>query len=133
MRLRDWQSRLDATIAAHRAMPFAWGAHDCALFAADCVQAVTGTDPAADLRGKYRTEAGAARHIKRLGGMEAIADARLGARVPVLMAQVGDVALIGADAPHFAVCAGQHWLAAALDGGLAVLPLRDARICWRVA
>lgn len=113
-------------------MAFQWGRHDCALFAADCVQAITGIDPASELRG-YTTEAGAAKCIRRAGGMEALADARLGARVPVLMAQVGDVALLEQESPLFAVCVGQHWLAAGLAGGLVALPLSAALIVWRVA
>ena len=134
MRLRDWQSRLDAAIREARARPFEWGRHDCALFAAGCVAALTGADPASDLRGRYTTETGAARVIKRLGGLEGIGDARLGPRVPVLCAQVGDVGLIEQDGRDMAaVCAGQHWLAAALEGGLAVLPLAAARVVWRVA
>lgn len=134
MRLRDWQSRLDATVAEHRRMPFEWGRHDCALFAADCVLSITGRDPADDLRGRYMTEAGAARIIKRAGGLESLGDARLGSRCMLLTAQVGDVGLLVQDGREmFAVCAGQHWLAAARDGGLAVLPLTAARLAWRVA
>lgn len=55
MRLHDWPERLSETIAAARGTPFAYGAHDCCLFAADCIQAVTGVDVAADWRGRYDT------------------------------------------------------------------------------
>jgi len=79
-RVRDWQSRLQACRAERCERPFAWGALDCALWGADCVHAVTGTDPAADLRGTYSDAAGAARVVARLGGLRAIGDARLGER-----------------------------------------------------
>lgn len=43
--------------------PFRVGVHDCALFIADWLWLVTGTDPAAALRGRYRTpEEAAALH-----------------------------------------------------------------------
>ena len=57
MRLHDWPERLSAAIAAAAGTPFDYGQHDCCLFAADCVLAVTGVDLAADWRGRYGTEA----------------------------------------------------------------------------
>ena len=65
-RLPDWRARLGAHIAAHRTRPFAYGAHDCATFAAGAVQAVTGSDPAAGLTG-YTTRAGGLRRLRRNG------------------------------------------------------------------
>lgn len=52
--------------------PFVWGRADCSLFMADWVRACRGIDPAAPLRGRYRTARGAARHVRRHGGMEAM-------------------------------------------------------------
>ncbi|PHY13252.1 hypothetical protein CSW58_07010 [Caulobacter sp. B11] len=49
--------------------PMAWGVNDCMLFAADWLWSVAGQDPAAAWRGRYRTEAGAARIVRKLGGM----------------------------------------------------------------
>lgn len=48
--------------------PFRWGSCDCALWAADWVRACRAVDPAAPLRGRYRTALGAGRHIRRRGG-----------------------------------------------------------------
>jgi len=42
--------------------------NDCAMWVADWVLKVTGVDPAADLRGTYTNEVGAARQIIRWGG-----------------------------------------------------------------
>ena len=56
MRLPDWQARLSAELAASQARAFDYGAHDCCIFAADCILAVTGRDVAADWRGRYATE-----------------------------------------------------------------------------
>jgi hypothetical protein len=114
------------------AEPFAWGGHDCCLFASDAVQALTGHDPAADLRG-YRTEREALRIIQAQGGLRAIAQARAGAEVPVLAAQVGDVGLLPLDGRDtLAVCGGAHWLAPGALG-LAALPLDAAVAAWRAA
>lgn len=51
----------------HANTPYVFGEHDCILFAANCVEAMTGVDLAADIRGRYKTEIGAARIIKNEG------------------------------------------------------------------
>lgn len=96
MRLENWPSLLADFLADEK--PFEWGARDCSLFAADAVFRITGSDPAKSLRGKYKTEKGAARILKRRGGLEKVA-AKLAAdsgmeEIPPLMAQRGDVVLI---------------------------------------
>jgi hypothetical protein len=73
---------------------FAWGRHDCFLWAADAVHALTGRDPAADLRGTYSTARGALRRLRALGGMQALAAQRFGPQVPVAQAQAGAVVLL---------------------------------------
>ena len=65
MRKEDWPERLMALIAERRSRPFAWGEQDCALFACDAVAAMTGADPAAWFRGRYRTRRGAYALLKR--------------------------------------------------------------------
>lgn len=86
--------RLHALLAQRQAQPFAWGVRDCALFAADAVQAVTGEDPAADLRGTYRTCAQAVRMLRRAGGLRGMAERRLGPAVAPQHARTGDVVLL---------------------------------------
>jgi hypothetical protein len=58
-RLELWPSRLDAVIQAAATRPFAWGEHDCCTFAADCVEAVTGTRVWPADFGTYTTSMGA--------------------------------------------------------------------------
>lgn len=67
MRLPVWRSRLTAYCAAHARTPFAEGAHDCAQFAAGAVEAMTGTDPMGEYRGRYTTIAGGMRVLKKAG------------------------------------------------------------------
>ncbi|USJ24733.1 DUF6950 family protein [Ensifer adhaerens] len=66
-RFDDWYPRLVDYVSRVRSLPFEYGQHDCALFAAGAVKAMTGKDPAAKLRGKYSTLAGGLKKLRRLG------------------------------------------------------------------
>lgn len=63
----DWILRLMAWLESCHATPFAYGRHDCALFAAGAVEAMTGHDFAAPFRGRYATLAGGLRVLRRAG------------------------------------------------------------------
>lgn len=130
-RIHSWGSALAAVVAERMRTPFVWGTHDCALWAADCVYAVTGEDPATDLRGTYSTAFEAVDVLQRLGGLEAIASARIGPQVNPKLAQVGDIAMCqveGRDA--LAVVMGSHLLAPG-ESGLVPVPMSEARKVWR--
>ena len=132
LRLRTWQSELDALLSARLNAAFEWGVHDCCLFAADAVQAMTGQDLAQGLRGSYSTEAEAEGVLANLGGVAALVTARLGEPVLPTMARPGDVGLVEiAGRQSLAVCIGQHWQAPGPDG-LRVLPRRVVLQAWRV-
>jgi len=73
---------------------FAWGRYDCFLWAADAVQALTGADPAADLRGTYSTPWGAIKALRRLGGLQALAASRFGPPVDPATALPGAVVML---------------------------------------
>ena len=64
---KDWRARLAASVEAQRRLPFEPGKHDCALFAANCIQAMTDVDLAEGYRGKYSTVAGAVRALRKAG------------------------------------------------------------------
>lgn len=131
-RLRDWPERLAALFAASAARPFEWGSFDCCLFAADAVLAVTGHDPAADLRATYSTEAGAARVLRRHGGVAGVAAARAGREVSPALAQPGDVGLShhNPELPALAVWGGCAWHQAGAVG-LEVVPAESVARAWR--
>lgn len=131
-RLPDWPTRMEAFMAQRHSAPFAWGSNDCAIFAADCVQAITGQDPApAGLR-KHRTAKQAYRAIARYGGMQTIASAALGPHIAPLLAGVGDVVLVPVGKrTAFGICNGATALVPSA-GGLVALPMDTARIAWRV-
>jgi len=75
-RKKNWIQLLHAEIERSRKLPFAWGSFDCALFACNCVLAITGVDPAVEFRGKYSDEEGVAKLFQSQGGsLESLAAA----------------------------------------------------------
>jgi len=135
-RVEGWGARLDAVIQAATERPFSWGEHDCCTFAADCVDAVTGTRLWPAGLGAYTTSVGAQKAMFACGWqtVEDALDAVVGHRVPVLMAQRGDLVLIPAEG--FAGAAvidmtGQFAVGVS-HGGLLRVPVLDALAAWRV-
>lgn len=128
----DWHARLILLIESRRSLAFAWGSNDCCLWVADAVLAMTGHDPAVDLRGTYCTARGATSALRRVGGLEG-AGARCGAPIAALCAATGDIGLVHDSARGvLAVCAGEVWLVIS-RAGLAMLPLQSVQKSWRVA
>jgi len=153
-RREDWAERLENFLEARgcylsaQQKPFEWGTNDCAMFACDAVQEMTGVDLAAEFRG-YGSEAGAAQAMAEYvrgrsipPGCETLLEAVavLVAREHGLeeiepgLAQRGDVVLLRDDA-------GQHALGVmGFDGLLAVMRRDGAGVvighaidrAWRV-
>jgi len=124
--------RLTAFIEDRRSAAFEWGANDCIMFAADAVLVQTGEDLAAEYRETYRTAGDAARLLKRLGGLEAVATKALGEPKPWPYAQIGDIVLVKLDdREHLAVCMGTHYAVPAPQR-LAFWPMAGAVKAWSV-
>lgn len=131
-RLPTWQTRFALLCMERRARAFEWGAHDCCLWAADAVHALTGQDFAADLRGTYTSAREAARVLKKLGGVRGIATAALGDSVTPAFAAVGDVVLMQQDGRELlALCNGLEALCAS-PTGLAPASMQQAIAAWKV-
>jgi hypothetical protein len=129
---QDWQLRFEAFIAQRTAKPFAWGSNDCAIFAADCVHALTGIDVALPAYRQHTTERQAARLLKRHGGVAGIATAALGLPMPSSRAGVGDVVLTqSAGRDMLAVCNGDTCMAPSA-AGLVFIPMASTSVCWRL-
>lgn len=126
-RQHNWRSALAAEVERHRLVPFAWGRADCALFAADCVLAMTGVDLAADFRGRYRTAGGSVRAIRKAGykDLPALLAALLPEVHPVT-ARAGDVALVESDEGLTAAIVTGATIAASAVNGITTLPLTRA-------
>ncbi len=133
-RFEDWPRRLDAAIEAARARHFSWSeGHDCCLFAADVVLALTGRDFAESFRGRYSTRAEAVALLGARGGLEAVVTSYLGQPLPTaLLARRGDVVMVetpegralGVSVGGKAACAGPQ--------GLTFVPMAGWLSGWRV-
>lgn len=132
-RFEDWPRRLAAAIEAARGRPFCWGTHDCALFAAGVVEALTGKDFAAELRGRYTTRAEAVALLGARGGLEAVVTTALGSpRAYTALAQRGDVVMIDTDdGPALGICNGAT-AACAGPEGLQFAPMSLWQKAWEV-
>jgi hypothetical protein len=130
VRLPDWPERLHDLIENRREAVFCWGQRDCCMFAADVMLAMTGVDFAAALRGRYSTAKGAARLLKRHGGVEGVANRHL-RQIPKLSAGRGDIVSIDTpDGPALAVCLGRQ-IAAQGQQGLLFMDMNAALSAWR--
>jgi hypothetical protein len=135
-RLPGWRAALAAEIERHRRLPFAWGENDCVLFAADCVTAVTGEDPAAEIRGRYRTAIGARRLLKKLGDDLPVGITARFDSIHPSRARIGDLALTpSADASFTEGALGivtGAVVTVVAPNGLGAVPLSSAIAAWRV-
>lgn len=121
---------------------FEWGVSDCCLFVADAIQSYTGTDLADDFRGKYTTEIGALKAIKKVTGGTTVADAAaycaskhglVEYEFP-LMAKRGDLVLADNGGTLIAAVvhlSGRHVISVS-DIGLVRLPITSVKRAWAV-
>ncbi len=119
--------RLTRVIRDWRKVEYSW-ANNCAIFAGDCVLAVTGVDPVADLRGKITGVRDWAYWLRQEGGLEAAATRRLGDPIDPSQAIMGDILMCdGALGVH--IGQGGAFLR---DVGLGLVPVSDCQRAWGV-
>ena len=117
MRIDGWEKMLTDFIESKSAASFQWGVHDCCLFAADCVEVITGHDYASQLRGRYKNGREAQEVIKEYGSMEEMVSALLGASCEVAFAHRGDVVMFDtSDGPALGICCGKQSVFAGRTG-----------------
>lgn len=135
-RLPDWEQRLAAEIDAARNRAFQWGEHDCCMWVANVVLAMTGTDLALKWRGRYSDEAGAMAFAAEFGRWpwiidRAVCEERIN-RIPVSSAARGDIVLSRHNNQlQPAICIGDHLAAVGLSG-LIFLPRSAGVGAWGV-
>jgi len=140
-RYPDWQSRLDRFLRERQFAAFQYGRWDCCLFVCDAIREMTGVDPAAVFRGRYRSRTEARQAIRELTGSRSIravvecVTASFGmAEIPVRCAQRGDAVLIerSSDYSLALVALNGREMIAASSRGLWRLPLSQGVRAWRV-
>ena len=137
MRKDDWPVRLHRYIESIKDSKFAYGAHDCGLLAAGCIEVMTGEDFASELRG-YTSAREAMEAVKRVCGSASIRKlgehiaAKYNLReVPVLMAQRGDLAIVKNRRFGIVALTGTEIYVPAKQGIIRV-PLVDATKVYRI-
>jgi hypothetical protein len=117
---------------------FAFGAFDCALFAADWVQRCTGIDYAQTLRG-YASPLEAYRIVSSFGSLEAMVSKLLD-REPIApaFAMRGDIVIASLDTDEgesrdtIGICEAATCFFPRHPRGLVGLPRSVARLAWRI-
>jgi hypothetical protein len=142
-RHEHWATRaFHQFLKARAGVPFTWGSQDCALFAADGIEAMTGVDIASDFRGKYHDEASALAAIAEICGGKTLEDAAvycatkhgLLERKHPLFAQRGDLVVLedsGRIIAGLVHLNGRHVVAPG-DKGLKRLPITQILRSWDV-
>jgi len=129
-RLADWEARLRNLVAEAADRSFMLGTWDCALFAGAVVEAVTGFDIAAPYRGKYTTETGYMKALRRRKHSDIFGPFdKLTPRAGVMVCGCGDVVSDG-DA------VGLMWRGCALFlgeiSGFERVPLHKLQFGWKL-
>lgn len=144
-RTPHWATReLHSFLASRAKTPFTWGSNDCALFAADGIQAMTGADIAADFRNQYTDANGANTAIAKVTGVAngTVEDAAaycaskhgLVELKHPLFAQRGDLVVLedsGRIIAGLVHLSGRHIVAVG-EQGLKRLPITAVKRAWRI-
>lgn len=136
-RYEDWPIRLQNLLDEAREQEFDWGRHDCCQWAGRVIETLTGTNPIAHLRGRYRTPLGSRRVMKRQYGTTDLHEALtqvLGQPVSGLLAQRGDIVTAlrdGVTVVGVVDLSGEK-IAAVGWYGLEYIPLTAATAAWKV-
>lgn len=129
MRREDWIERLWETLEAARARPFFYGA--CVHLAAECVDAMTGSQWVVSVGSLYADE-DSARTLAADGGLERMVTERLGEPVARNLGRVGDVMLLDlSTGPAVGICTGPR-IACAAERGVLYLRFDRGIKAWRV-
>jgi hypothetical protein len=146
-RIAGWEHALANYVEAARHVPFAWGRHDCLLFATGAMKLLTGIDPV-DWLPEYSNPGEAYVLLRRYAGgdVDAAITKYLGPPLASpLMARRGDIACVlpltrndfGEDATPvirqktLGVVTGPHVAVAGVNA-LTFIPVTQAIAAWRV-
>jgi hypothetical protein len=129
MRHDDWIARLWETLEAAADRPFFYGA--CVHLAAECIDAMTGSQWAGSIRSLYADEV-SARSLALDGGLERMVTERLGEPVARNLGRMGDAMLLELPTgPAIGICTGPR-IACAAERGVLYLRFEHGLKAWRV-
>lgn len=133
-RLDDWREALVKYLEGVKRTPYQPGRHDCALFAATAVKAMTGHDYAVPYRGRYTTLRGGLRVLRKDGYDDHIALAA--DKLPEIspaFARAGDLAVVpGEDnLPALGVVQGEK-VYVLTPGGLSLVSMLSMQRAFEV-
>lgn len=129
-----------AAMDAAAEAPMRWGVDDCALWVADTIAPALGYDPAAEVRGRYKTRRGSLRITGRAGlqrQLTKIARRHKWTRIEPFQAQPGDVGLAwtttgGVPVLATVVCRARRWFVGRNEGGFTALRDDKVAFAWSV-
>lgn len=133
-RSEDWDRRLARVTEKHMRLSGEWGVSDCLMTAMDAVEAVTGEDPAAKVRGTYSTEQGAAKLLRRrkAENVEQML-AKLFPQLPsAFSAHRGDLAVVERNGVLSAGYVCEYGVAVKTETGLAFVDITEIRSAYQV-
>jgi hypothetical protein len=131
-RSEDWQAQLWGAVDLARGIPFRYGVHDCATFAALCVDRMCGTTLVAQIANLYTPET-VADVIESRGGLLAFATEFLGEPVRWQECTTGDVVLARDPAGQAVLTVHEgHALLCPTEVGLTKLPVGNGSVGWRI-
>lgn len=133
-RYPDWPMRLHAFIDGVKRNPFDWASHNCGLFVAGAIEAMTGENVAKGF-GKAKTVRGLVAQMKRQGFDDlASLAAFMAPEIHISQANIGDVAAIPKDDAFgytLGVVNGET-IAVLGELGLGYVPLLQATRAFRI-
>lgn len=143
MKKKGWELELAREIKRAKEFGFIRGLNDCGIFVANCVKAMTGLDPAANLRGKYSDEAGAIKRLEKYNGkmlnvwLAFVKENNGIEEIPIAKATSGDVLYKpgiegGLDLLAVVETGGRWAITMHSTHGIRILPISDFKKAWRL-
>lgn len=125
----DWPEAMASVLEGHRLRGFVWGVSDCGMFASDVALAITGIDAAKAFRGRYTTERGAARALKRAGFVDVVDafQATFPETIELPFARRGDIVVLLENGQRSLAVLDGGAIHAMTSGGMCIYP-RDAAL-----
>jgi len=135
----DKLTKLAQFLKRYEQKPFVWGKHDCVIFAADAVKAMTGHDLAKSYRGLYTNQFEAYEIIVRADGLEKITDKEcktygFSKRDHPMKAQRGDLVMLFTKLGDTMGIVSENGkdIYVADQIGYRKLPFKDIKAAWQI-